>query len=76
MAPQQAVEMPHFINRNGPTELENESRNQSLQPALESLGHEVRVRRLNSGLHVIRRNPDGRLEAGVDPRREGLALGG
>ncbi len=76
MAPQQAVEMPHFINRNGPTELENEPRNQNLQSALESLGHEVRVRRLNSGLHVIRRNPDGRLEAGVDPRREGLALGG
>ena len=76
MAPQQAVEMPHFINRNGPTELENEPHSQSLQPALESLGHEVRIRRLNSGLHVIRRNPDGRLEAGVDPRREGLALGG
>ena len=51
-------------------------RSAALKAALESLGHEVRVRRLNSGLHVIRRNADGGLEAGVDTRREGLALGG
>ena len=76
MPPRQAVEMPHFINRNGRTELEEGPRSEALKAALESLGHEVRVRRLNSGLHVIRRNADGALEAGVDTRREGLALGG
>ena len=76
MTPRQAVEMPHFINRNGRTELEEGPRSAALKAALESLGHEVRVRRLNSGLHVIRRNADGGLEAGVDTRREGLALGG
>ena len=76
MTPRQAVEMPHFINRNGRTELEEGPRSAALKAALESLGHEVRIRRLNSGLHVIRRNADGGLEAGVDTRREGLALGG
>ena len=38
------------------------------------MGHEVREQPFPSGTHVIRWTQDG-LEAGVDPRREGLALG-
>jgi gamma-glutamyltranspeptidase/glutathione hydrolase len=75
---QQAVALPHVVNRNGATELER----YTLQPAwagqaragLEALGHDVVIRDLNSGLHGIMRMPDGRLVGGVDPRREGQVL--
>lgn len=43
--------------------------------ALKALGQEVRLDAMTSGLHSIRRRPDGRLEGGADPRREGSALG-
>lgn len=38
-------------------------------------GHRVVFGELNSGVHVIVRRPDGSLEGGADPRREGVALG-
>jgi len=41
---------------------------------LEALGHAVKLRELTSGLHLIRITAEG-LIAGVDPRREGVALG-
>ena len=44
----------------------------------EKLGHAVTVHDMNSGLHAIAIDytPDGRvLTGGVDPRREGVALG-
>ncbi|MBV0933943.1 gamma-glutamyltransferase [Marinobacterium weihaiense] len=65
----------HVSNRNGITELEQGTAAAALQPALEARGHEIRIRDLNSGLHALRQRADGRWEAGVDPRREGLALG-
>lgn len=65
----------HISNRNGTTELEQGTAAERLQPSLEAMGHEVRIRELNSGLHALRQRADGRWEAGVDPRREGLALG-
>jgi len=75
MSPQQAVEQAHFCNRNGATELERGLDSDALRLSLEALGHEVRDREMNSGLHIIRRQPDGSLTAGVDPRREGVAAG-
>ncbi len=72
--PQIAVAWPNFVNRNGPTELEAGSPLEALGPALEALGHEVKPVPLNSGLHAIAVTPDGLL-AGVDPRREGAAIG-
>lgn len=42
---------------------------------LEALGHQVvRSRGEISGLHIIRRLPDGSLEGGADPRREGIVI--
>ncbi len=38
-------------------------------------GHAIEVDLLNSGTHVVVRRPDGRLEGGADPRREGVARG-
>ena len=39
-----------------------------------SLGHDVKIRRLTSGLHGIEITPDD-LVGGADPRREGIAMG-
>jgi gamma-glutamyltranspeptidase/glutathione hydrolase len=72
--PQAAVALGHLINRNGTTELEAGSALEALAPELEALGHEVKIRPLNSGLHAIRVTADG-LAGGADPRREGVALG-
>ena len=71
---QAALSLPRHVNRNGATELEADTALERLAPALEALGHEVRIRPLVSGLHAIRR-VDGVLEGGADPRREGIALG-
>ena len=73
--PQQAVEARHVINRNGSsTEIEEGAGAESLAAALEALGHKVKVRGLTSGLHLIKITPES-LQAGVDPRREGQAIG-
>ena len=79
LGPQAAVSLPHVVNRNGATELEDvgwpssRARDAAVQ-ALRARGHDVKVGQQNSGLHVIRLAA-GRLEAGVDPRREGAAIG-
>ena len=72
---QDAINQPHVSNRNGLTELEAGTAAVNLQTALETLGHQIKVRDLNSGLHAFRRLPNGKWESGVDKRREGLALG-
>ena len=72
--PQQAVEMGHVVNRNGVTDLEQNSSVSAWQADLERLGHKLKVRNLNSGLHVIQLSGD-RLIGAADPRREGLAIG-
>ncbi len=71
---QDAISMPHFVNRNGNTDLEKNTKAASLKAGLEAIGHTVSVRDLNSGLHGIVRTKNG-LEGGADPRRVGKALG-
>ncbi|KMK68775.1 gamma-glutamyltransferase [Puniceibacterium sp. IMCC21224] len=71
---QQAVAMPHGVNRFGAFDIEEGTGLATLAPDLETLGYEVSVRELNSGLHAIALTADG-LEGGADPRREGIALG-
>jgi gamma-glutamyltranspeptidase/glutathione hydrolase len=75
---QDAVAAPHFLSRGGPLELEQDTDLAGHADALRTLGHQVALRGLNSGLHgiVIDYTDDGRvLAGGVDPRREGVALG-
>lgn len=75
---QAAIAAPHIVNRNGVTELELDpdqvKKTGPLAKALRGLGHEVVIRRQNSGLHGVVKTPYG-LQGGADPRREGLAIG-
>src|SRR5713101_4023424 len=71
---QQAIDAPRMGSRNGPTELERGTKFERLAPALERMGHSVRIRPETSGLHGIVRTATG-WAGGADPRREGVALG-
>jgi len=66
---QEAVALPHLVNRFGPYDVEAPH----LAPPLRDLGYEVTLRALTSGLHVIEIGET--LKGGADPRREGLAYG-
>jgi len=72
--PQPAVALPHHVNRGGATELEIDTAIAVLAPALEAMGHEIKIQALTSGLHAIRVTPNG-LTGGADPRREGTING-
>ncbi len=75
---QEAVAAPHFLSRGGPIELEQNTDLAQHADALRALGHDVAMRGLNSGLHGIAIDYGDRgrvLLGGVDPRREGMALG-
>lgn len=71
---QQAISLPNFGSRNGPTELEEGRSSPALAEALKARGHEVRVMPQTSGLQAIQRTPDGWF-GGADPRREGIVMG-
>ena len=70
---QQAIDLPHLVNRFGTYDVEEGTSASDLQPALEELGFEVNARALTSGLHAI--SVGDTLLGGADPRREGIALG-
>lgn len=72
---QAAIDMPRLTNLNGSTALEEDTPAELWYEALVEKGHEVEVRALNSGLHGILLESDGRLSGGADPRREGQAKG-
>jgi len=75
---QQAIALPNFGSRNGPTELERGRASPALVDALRARGHEVRVIPQTSGLQGIQRVERGGRTAwsgGADPRREGVVRG-
>jgi gamma-glutamyltranspeptidase/glutathione hydrolase len=71
---QQAIALPNFGSRNGPTELEQGTVAAGWAEPLKALGHEVHLIDMTSGVHAIQRTPDG-WRGGADPRREGVAKG-
>ncbi|MGF6274124.1 gamma-glutamyltranspeptidase/glutathione hydrolase [Massilia sp. UYP11] len=75
---QQAIALPNFGSRNGPTELERGRFPQATQDLLRARGHAIRVSELTSGLHGIERIRVHGVPiwfGGADPRREGVAKG-
>jgi gamma-glutamyltranspeptidase/glutathione hydrolase len=75
---QQAIDLPNFGSRNGPTELEEGRAPDALVQALKARGHSVRVSDQTSGLQgIMRLNIHGQdwWFGGADPRREGIAEG-
>jgi gamma-glutamyltranspeptidase / glutathione hydrolase len=74
MDPQQAVDLPNFGSRNGPTELEAGTEAEGWKADLEAKGHAVRMMDLTSGIQAIVLTPTGFLGA-ADSRREGVAIG-
>ncbi len=71
---QQAVAMPHVLNRFGRFDIEAGTSAEALSAPLVALGFEVEVSTQTSGLHAIAIGGEG-LTGGADPRREGVALG-
>ncbi|HAT33055.1 MAG TPA: gamma-glutamyltransferase [Janthinobacterium sp.] len=75
---QQAINLPNFGSRNGPTELEEGRVQPGLVEALKARGHEVKVMEQNSGLQgIMRVTAHGKDSwfGGADPRREGMVRG-
>ena len=70
---QQAIDLPHLVNRFGTYDIEAESAAMEIGEPLTGMGYKVNARDLNSGLHAIAVG-DG-LQGGADNRREGLAYG-
>jgi gamma-glutamyltranspeptidase/glutathione hydrolase len=77
MTPQAALSLGHvgITAPDGPVWLEAGTEAEGWVVGLRARGHPVRVGDLSSGLSVLARDAQGRWQAGVDPRREGLALG-
>ncbi len=71
---QAAAALPNVGSRNGPTDLEKNTALEKLAPALQAMGHEIRIADAPTGLHAILRVPGG-WQGGADPRREGAAKG-
>ncbi|WP_334189275.1 gamma-glutamyltransferase [Noviherbaspirillum sp.] len=75
---QQAISLPNFGSRNGPTELEQGRASDALVEQLKSMGHNVRVMEQTSGLQGIMRltiHGEELWFGGADPRREGIVKG-
>ena len=72
---QEAIDLPNFTDFNSAPVLEEYRFPESIIDALESVGHDVVVRPLTSGLQAIQVTEDGRLYGGADPRREGVVMG-
>ncbi|MEP2718317.1 gamma-glutamyltransferase [Pseudophaeobacter sp.] len=70
---QQALDLPHAVNRFGTYDLEAETAATGMEATLTEMGYKVNIRDLNSGLHAIEIGET--LKGGADPRREGIALG-
>jgi gamma-glutamyltranspeptidase / glutathione hydrolase len=75
---QDAISLPNFGSRNGPTELEQGRFPESLVERLKAKGHTVRIMEQTSGLQgIVRTTINGQpaWQGGADPRREGLVKG-
>lgn len=71
---QEAVSLPHTVNRNGALDLEDGPALDAAAEAMAARGYTVERRAMTSGLHGVEFT-GGLLLGGADPRREGAAVG-
>lgn len=69
---QDAINLPHIIKRFSTLDVETHAKTQAA--FYRDMGHNVKVRDLNSGIHAIVL-VENRWVGGADPRREGIVLG-
>ncbi|MEO1080395.1 MAG: gamma-glutamyltransferase family protein [Pseudomonadota bacterium] len=75
MSPQEAVNLPNVVARGDTVRIESARATPEFIEAMREHGFTVRESEgENSGLSVVYRHGDGRLEGGVDPRREGTIV--
>jgi gamma-glutamyltranspeptidase/glutathione hydrolase len=72
--PQTAIDMPHVLNRNGPTQVEVGPEAEATIAALTAMGQAAEASELSSGLQAILIG-DGTLTGAADKRREGAVSG-
>jgi gamma-glutamyltranspeptidase / glutathione hydrolase len=73
---QASLELMNFGSRGGPFEIEVDHASAVWHALkIKPYGHRVSADFLTSGTHTIILRPDGTLEGGADPRREGVARG-
>lgn len=73
LSPQQAVDLPNMVARKNKVRIEKSRASPDLISGLKKVGFDVHESAgENSGLSVVLKHKDGRLEGGVDPRREGV----
>ena len=75
LSAQQAIDMPNFANNNGASLLEAQRFAPAAVQALEARGHTVRQIDMTSGLQAVGRVNGQGIQAGADPRREGVMMG-
>lgn len=71
---QQAINLPHLLNRFGTYDLEKDTEAERFKAPLEAMGYTVNIRDLNSGIQGILLHND-KLIGAADPRREGAVMG-
>jgi len=73
---QAAAALMNFGSRGGPFEVEIDDASAIWHALMvKPYGHRIKADLLTSGTHIIVRRPDGTLQGGADPRREGVARG-
>lgn len=73
LTPQQAIELPNVVARGEKVRVERAGDGGALAEALAERGFVIAdPQGEDSGLHMVRRLPDGTLVGGADPRREGI----
>jgi gamma-glutamyltranspeptidase/glutathione hydrolase len=71
---QQSINLPNIGSRNQETDIETGTLNNETLERLKSMGHSLKIWEMTSGTQGIFIDQNG-LWGGVDPRREGVALG-
>jgi gamma-glutamyltranspeptidase/glutathione hydrolase len=73
LSPQQSIDLPNIVARSGKVRIEKSRASAELILGLKEFGYDVNESAgENSGLSVVYQHANGRLEGGVDPRREGI----